>query len=819
VAKASFLAPEPVFGQGPYVMLPGMTYTWRVRVSDAKTSIGSDDPSWSPWSEERAFHTRAASSGTISLSSPTEGLIPTTLPAVVWKDSDSAIFYYEVQLSADPQFRTGSDGIASVFSNLVHSGESLPPRSWTVPRSFALPPGHFYWRVRPRIQGDGTPVGWSTTFSFQVPVTPGAIVISEVLPIGSAETAPWAELVNRASGPAPLAGAMLTDEDGNRYTFTSALPDVPVGAFVVVYFDGQGSGIDDYDFSDGRAVLHSTNAMISPFEVTGDQLALYRTQDARPDTLIDFVAWGIDPTVDAANAVAASLWTTGTFLPGGRGGDTSGEVEAGESLGILPGQPQGFLESWSTYRNGETTPGQPNGIPSTGVIIPSDGAMLLRQDFRLAWYNVPDAVQYQLQIDRNADFNSPVVDIVLAEPYYAPTTPPVDSAYFWRTWAIDAAGNKSPFSPPTQFTLVTLEPLELPSPPAEGVSSFSVAPPRLSAEASWQVDYLNTLVPILQRKDTNMLCWDGDDETGARKPWDGPHADTPGNHSNHGRNYCARASIAMINKYYGGDLSQDRLSYEHFKRNGNLQRALGHDVTLGWEEGRALLSWALNNAPVTLTVGKPAWAQIQGWTTERRPVLVSIPGHAIVLRGWAIYNGPDPALNGTRFVIYNDPWDGLMHLQDYNSINLRNFRVPGGTPAGRQQEAGVTTDTDGDGIVDFDEQVRFGTSHTSRDTDNDCVPDKADMHSYIYQPHGNYLAPSPDFDGDGLRNELDRDSDNGGVIDGDEDWNWNGHMDGRDTSNAYSDPTDDLRAVYGCTPPPTPTPTSTRTPTATSTST
>jgi len=165
VAKASFLAPEPVFGQGPYVMLPGMTYTWRVRVSDAKTSIGTDDPSWSPWSEERAFHTRAASSGTISLSSPTEGLIPTTLPAVVWKDSDSAIFYYEVQLSADPQFRTGSDGIASVFSNLVHSGESLPPRSWTVPRSFALPPGHFYWRVRPRIQGDGTPVGWRTTFS------------------------------------------------------------------------------------------------------------------------------------------------------------------------------------------------------------------------------------------------------------------------------------------------------------------------------------------------------------------------------------------------------------------------------------------------------------------------------------------------------------------------------------------------------------------------------------------------------------------------------------------------------------------------------
>ena len=217
----------------------------------------------------------------------------------------------------------------------------------------------------------------------------------------------------------------------------------------------------------------------------------------------------------------------------------------------------------------------------------------------------------------------------------------------------------------------------------------------------------------------------------------------------------------------------------------------------------------MTNAGVTLTFGKPTFAQIQSWTAERRAVMASIPGHAIALRGWAIYNGPIPELAGKRFVMYNDPWDGLMHLQDYDRMNITNTRVPGGSPSGRQQEASVTTDTDGDGIMDFDEQQRFGTTVNNADTDDDCVTDKADMHSYIYRPHGTYVVFAPDFDGDGTPNELDSDADNGGVIDGDEDANWNGHLDGGET-DAYRNAGDDPHAPGACTPvPPTPTPTAT----------
>ena len=816
IAAASYAVPSPVFGVGPYVMLPGMTYRWRVRVSDATGSIGVNDVSWSQWSQERTFKTKPAVSSTIGRVTPAEGAFTSRFPAVQWNDSDPAIFYYEVQVSRDSQFHTGPDAVAPVFWNLVHGGESFPPQSWKIPSQFPLEPVRHYWRVRPRVQGDGTPVEWSPAFSFQVPLGPGDIVINEVVSAGSALTAPWAELVNRSLVLVSLRGAVLTDEDGNRYTMPDALPQVPPGAFVVVYFDGLGADDDDYDFSDGSAALHSTGDMVSPFEPVGDQLSLYASAQEEPGALLDFAAWGLDPTLDASNAIAAGIWMAGTFLPMERGGQQMGQAQPGESVGILPGRSRGSTEDWAVYRSTETTPGQENAVPTSSVTVPSDGAVLLRQDFRLAWYNVSEAIGYQVQIDNNQDFGSPEVNVTVAEPFYAPTTPPEDGDYYWRTQAFDAAGKATPFTPATRFTLVTLEPLALPSPPVEGSTTFQVARLGLSADGFWDVDYINNLVPLLQRKDTNLLCWDGDDESGTRKPWDGPHADTPANHSDHGRNYCARAAIAMINRYYGGTLSQDRITYEHFKRYGNLNRALGHDRYITIAEGQPLLSWSLNNVAVTTTLGKPTWDQIQGWTTERKAVKAGIPGHAIVLRGWAIYNGPNASMAGKRFVLYNDPWDALMKIQEYDSMILTETDVPAGTPTGRLQEASVTTDSDGDGIIDFDEQVRFATLHTNRDTDNDCVPDKEDMHSYIYSPHGTYIVPVPDHDGDGLRNELDRDSDNGGVIDGDEDWNWNGHQNARDT-NAYSDPSDDARAPYGCTPPPTPTPTATSTPTFTPT--
>lgn len=646
---------------------------------------------------------------------------------------------------------------------------------------------------------------------------PGAIIINEVMPIGEENQSAWAEFTNVESVPVPIAGALLSDEDGNSYIFPSEAPMIQPDAFFVVFFDGE----DDFEVDGESISFHTDSGMVSPFDETGDQLALYANQD--PSSLVDFMAWGSAPEGDDAAAVDAGLWLEGAFTNAERGGEITGASQEGESIGLFPEKPAGFVDSWVVYSDSETTPGEENGVPTTDVMLPSTGAVLLNQDFRLTWYNVPFAVQYQLQIDDDSDFGSPEVDLLLDEPYY--DTAPSDGTYFWRTKASTEDGLESPFSPTAEFTVATLEPLTLPEDPIEGVSLFPVQVTQSQSVSTWnityspvkapvtqasfwEVDYLNTLAPILQRKDTDLICWDGDDETGARKPWDGPHADTPGNHSRHGRNYCARASIAMINHYYGGDLTQDRITYQHFGQDNWPLGDLGHDKPLPIVAGRNLLSWSLNNAAVNLTMGKPTFEQIQAWTNERRAVMAGIPGHAIVLRGWAIYNSDAGAYpQGTRFVIYNDPWDGRMLVQAYDTMPITNTRAPGGAPSGRMEESSVAEDPDEDNIMTFDENKRFKTDPEIPDTDQDCVPDQLDMHSFIYNPHGTYNGRQSDVDSDGIQKHLDPDNDNGGVIDGDEDGNWDGHLDAGETNNF--DPADDPSAPRTCKPPVTPEPTAT----------
>ena len=160
-ATSVYSVPAPIFGEGPYVMLPGATYTWRVQITNAVTAIGENDPSWGPWSEPRTFTTAPPISGTIGLLSPIGGAASSdTTPTLEWKDSNPNDFYFEVQLSHDKNF--GEAGaVAPVFHNLIHGGQSDPPNSYTVPDAFALSSGTYFWRVRQRVQA--TPSGASET--------------------------------------------------------------------------------------------------------------------------------------------------------------------------------------------------------------------------------------------------------------------------------------------------------------------------------------------------------------------------------------------------------------------------------------------------------------------------------------------------------------------------------------------------------------------------------------------------------------------------------------------------------------------------------
>ena len=170
VNSASYTVEPPVFGKGNYVMLPGMSYTWRVRTATVPLLPLGGDLLWSSWSETWSFITPSPSSATISLVAPVEGsALSQSDTSLRWQNSASDIFYYEIQASKDAQFKTGSQAVTSVWWNLVHGGVGSQLNSWRTP--LLEPNTIYYWRMRPRVQGDGTPVAWSTSWGFSTAST------------------------------------------------------------------------------------------------------------------------------------------------------------------------------------------------------------------------------------------------------------------------------------------------------------------------------------------------------------------------------------------------------------------------------------------------------------------------------------------------------------------------------------------------------------------------------------------------------------------------------------------------------------------------
>ncbi len=166
VRAAQYQVLGPNFGSADpnYVMLPGMTYLWRVRTTTVTTNPTEDD--WSAWAVS-SFKTPPASSSTITPVAPQVfGEVSTLTPTLTWANSNAAVFYYEVQVSKDYEFGPN----AFLYSEYVHGGASTPLNSYVVPAAFPLEVGEiYYWRVRPRIQGDGDPLPWSATYVFLAP--------------------------------------------------------------------------------------------------------------------------------------------------------------------------------------------------------------------------------------------------------------------------------------------------------------------------------------------------------------------------------------------------------------------------------------------------------------------------------------------------------------------------------------------------------------------------------------------------------------------------------------------------------------------------
>jgi hypothetical protein len=489
-----------------------------------------------------------------------------------------------------------------------------------------------------------------------------------------------------------------------------------------------------------------------------------------PSTLRDFLAYGGPPGAGANHAITAGLWQPSWWitLHSGSGAESESAAPVLQlSAGLLPGRVARDPDQWIVYRGDDRSPGRANGIPRATWGTIQDGAEFGQDGVAIGWSFVPRG-QHRLQLDDDPAFGSPVVDVLLDKPFWTPSAPLAPGGYFWRVRTTDAPGRASQWSAAQRFDVI-----------AGGGNTASVLQERVLG-ITW----------LRQRKDTRLLCLDGDAEGNPAAPppketWDAGHPDAI---FTHGRANCFLASTAMIVGFFGGNISQDRLAYEYSERNGNpLNNSggvgnpnidLGHNLG-AWvcgangSTGGRLFEWALGVAQtaVTFANGKPSFSDVRNWIDAGRPISrYDGISHQTVIGGYRVLS------NGAQQVRLFDPWSGTT-WETYSSLAVGcHYVAPATAPNRRSDEPGINLDSDGDGIMDWDEQVRFHTNPNQADSDADFVSDRNDLREYVFDNAGQYALRNADMDGDGLRKELDDDNDNDWALDGCEDTNLNGRF-------------------------------------------
>jgi hypothetical protein len=295
-------------------------------------------------------------------------------------------------------------------------------------------------------------------------------------------------------------------------------------------------------------------------------------------------------------------------------------------------------------------------------------------------------------------------------------------------------------------------------------------------------------------KDSYMVCLECERDRGPHA-WDRPH--TTFQPCIHGGGYDSYASIVAIVKYFGGSVLQDQLAYYvHGTQEPVVhpEGELGHGAAeLTLQQLKETLAWALGGSgtvseQIVTGQGTVAWDILKGYLDSGIPMLLAdmtlaFPDGTSATSMWGnVVVGYQEVVEAggqtKRRLLTQDP-NLTVNFQlapfDWDAITSARLLIPvpeniSLTPA---DPSVWNKDSDGDGLIDVDEELRFATFENSPDTDHDAVTDKTEIWSYVF---GKGIVPRiADIDGDGLRAEKDPDSDNDHCRDGFEDLNSNGN--------------------------------------------
>lgn len=422
-------------------------------------------------------------------------------------------------------------------------------------------------------------------------------------------------------------------------------------------------------------------------------------------------------------------------------------------------------------------------------ILDSGSEILLdsNEKIHFAWREVDGASSYRLNVVSVVD--SSIIMQKVTEYNYIDTTL-VEGEYLWNVEASEYGVGDVRWNKPIKSSFTW-----------HGLHVFL---DKIIAEQT-----LPLVTPMAARKDSYLLDLKWGEMADVRE-WDRPHLNHE--HYDEEESYrCWLVGAQILNHYYGGNITQDEIKL-NFKGNSNLfvLRDSVSSLLLGaflhYSQGgvlgnmsaflEELLPWVLNeNASLNITASPPTEQEVISWLNKSVPLYVWTNHHVMVLDAFK------RTLTGNLFVrLVNTDNDGSVAWVSLSSSEIMGFAAPVVSGIVRMSNLQIHTDTDNDGLMDYDEIMRFGTDPNNADSDGDGIDDKTEIYSYtILEPvpdsnrtiwkMGITKLSYADIDNDGIRAELDFDSDNGGVSDGIEDLNRNGISEQNETSpyNAEDD--------------------------------
>ncbi len=433
------------------------------------------------------------------------------------------------------------------------------------------------------------------------------------------------------------------------------------------------------------------------------------------------------------------------------------------------------------------------GLPDAFALsIPSGATLYLSEgdSVPFAWQGVPGALRYTLSV-----FNSDSALVYQKETYRTAEQALLDTGVY--LWKVRAERPNEEYS---------MEDVSAINSTRLNVRRFS---PELATE--WRSKGVKS---VSGRKDTPMLevIWG---EYADLREWDRPHL----NHEyiNEVQGYsCWAIGIKNLNAYYGGTLTLDEIIWHVMTSEGR-----GNVNTFATFTAAALtsskyfygLQYALDSNEVYQRIEHKrdylTYDKVKEFIDEDKILYISVirppnlggGGHVMLIDGYGKIG------NSTFFELVNiDNYgnianmgtDSLLKMLDTYTIidrppNVRNMSPDLGV---FQYDSAVDsvvikwTDSDGDGMVDFDEKYRFMTNPNLADSDTDGVKDKDEIYSYTILEKVDYNLETvnlntsnlktamvikgiaseymADVDGDGIRAELDPDSDDDGLKDGED---------------------------------------------------